>query len=88
MFQLTPEVKAALSFFLTQGIKSLFLFVGVEISGFGSVVLAAVVLSILVFAEAIVVALPAPWQSVINVLLGLLATMGAHKTYKGISSGQ
>jgi len=88
MFTLPVEVKAAATFFLTQGIKSLFGLFKVEIGGWGSAVVAAFVGAVLFFGEGVIATIsPAQQEGVVaafNLVLVILGAFGVHKTYKGI----
>jgi len=90
MFTLPIEIKSAFTFLATQGIKSLFAMLKVPIGGWGSVVIAAFVGSILFFGEGVIAALSPDSQAGVvaacNLVLVILSAFGIHKTYKGLGA--
>jgi hypothetical protein len=88
MFTLPPEFKAAMTFLITQGIKSIFAMFKVQISGWGSVAVASFVGAVLFFADSIVGALQPDQQSavtmVVTLVMVILSAFGIHYTYAGL----
>ena len=82
MFQFPLEVKAALTLFITQGIKSVLALAGVDVSGWLALVVAAAVTAFLLFAESLVGSLSPAIQQIVVALLTLLTAAGGYATLK------
>ncbi len=85
MFQFPPELVPFMVLFLTNGIKSLLALVKIEVSGWWSVLVAAIVTGFLAFAASIVGGLPPAFQQLVVYVLTLLVGMGIHKTAKSLA---
>lgn len=88
--QLPNEVQvliaAGVAYLVTQGLKSLSEFLGFDLSGIGAMITASLVSVVVVFANALLVAVPPEAQAsvaaVFGLLVALLGAFGLHKTLK------
>lgn len=85
------ELKAAFTFFITQGIKALLHLFGKDISGKTSAFVAAAVAAILFFIDSVLAAVPPEnvevVQSGLDFLALALAAFGTHYAYKHVGRG-
>jgi len=88
VFELPIEVKALLTFLITQGLKALLGLFGADLAGKWAAVVAALVAAVLFFAEGLLATIdPATRDIIVKVLtllVGILGAFGIHKTYAAI----
>ena len=88
MLVLPIEVKALLTYLITQGVKAFLSLFGKDISGGASAITAVVVGSVLFFIEGILELVPAEFipvaESGLALLAVILGSFGTHYTYKNI----
>lgn len=84
-------IAAGVAFLVTQGLKSISEFIGFDISGIGSMITAALVSAVIVFANALLGAVPPEAQQTVQAIFGLLVALlgafGIHKTVKRPAAG-
>jgi hypothetical protein len=90
MITIPVEIKALLTFLITQGLKAVANLFGGDFSKWGSVAVASVVGAILFFFEGILALVPPEKQELVTGVLGfialLLGSFGTHYTYKNIGA--
>jgi len=88
MIGLPIEIKAFLTFAITQGIKAVLALFGKDMSGMTSAVAAVVVGSILFFIEGVLALVPAEYADSVSAFLALvvalLSAFGIHYVYKNV----
>lgn len=82
------EIKALLTYLLTQGIKALLALFGKDVSGWASAFTAVAVGAVLFFIEGLLALVPEAYAESVNAGLAfivvILGSFGTHYTYKNI----
>ena len=82
------EIKALLTYLITQGAKALLVLFGKDFSGFASAITAVVIGSVLFFADGILALIPVEYQDTVGaalaLIVSLLSAFGIHYTYKNV----
>jgi len=88
LIALPIEIKALLSYLITQGLKALWALFGKDFGGGAAAFGAVVVGAVLFFLEGILGMIPEDYIDVVNGALGLivliLSSFGIHYTYKNV----
>ncbi len=83
------ELKAALTYFITQGIKAVLNLVGKDMEGFASAIAAVAVGSLLFFIEGALALVPAEYLDSVSAIfalaVSLLSAFGLHYTVKSVA---
>ena len=83
------EIKALLTFLITQGAKALVGLFGKDFGGMASAITAVVIGSALFFADGLLALVPVDYQDTIGaalaLIVSLLSAFGVHYTYKNIA---
>ncbi len=89
MIGLPIEIKALLTYLITQGVKSLLAMFGKDMAGMTAAISAVVIGSILFFIEGMLALVPAEYADSVSAFLALvvslLSAFGIHYTYKNIA---
>ena len=91
MLSLPIEIKALLTYLITQGLKALLALFGKDLAGGMAAVVVVIVGSIVFFIDGILALTPPEYIDSVTAFLALfvslLSAFGIHKTYKGIGVG-
>lgn len=86
----TVALNAALTFLITQGVKGVLAWFGVDLKDWGAIIVTLLVGSLVFFFQGIVTALPEPWGPTVAqfliLLAGVLGAVGTHKTLKVLAA--
>lgn len=87
VYELPEEIKAliasAVGLVVTQGLKKIGEWIGVDLSGNSAKIAAALTTAIILFADSLIALVPEPYQPVVSGVFGLLiAILGAFGLYK------
>lgn len=86
--ELQALIAAGVGYLVTQGLKSLSKLLGTDLSGWGSVIAASVVTTLVYFFNALLSAVPAnaaPSLAIgLTLLVSILGAFGVHSTLKGL----
>ncbi|MHA2062931.1 MAG: hypothetical protein ACXABY_00975 [Candidatus Thorarchaeota archaeon] len=84
------ELRAALTYFVTQGIKAFLNLFGKDMSGWTSAITAAVVGAVLVFIDGVLASIPAEFADSVGAfltfLVAVLSAFGLHFSVKSVSA--
>lgn len=89
MLSLPIEIKALLTYLITQGVKALLALFGKDMSGMTSAVAAVVIGSVIFFIDGVLALVPAEYVDSVGAFLALvvslLSAFGVHYSYKNIT---
>ena len=89
MITLPEEIKALLTFLVTQGVKAVAKLFGKDIGGLGAAAVAVLVGAIIFFVEGVLNLFPEKQElvaAILSFVTVVLGSFGAHYTYSGLKS--